>query len=112
MGIVQRNDESFVLYNTEFLSETAHAWMRDHGISMPDGFSCKKGDIVICSVYRNWSDPCDLGKVLQVVQPPGQKLPAGHRDGEYANVFVLTYKKQKLAGRKRLKGVNACLLHA
>ena len=85
--------------------------MRERDIQMKDGKSCKKDDIVICSVNKNWSDPCELGRVLQVVQSPGQKLPAGHRDGEYGNVFVLTYKKQKVTGRKRLKGDNLCFLH-
>jgi hypothetical protein len=97
------------IHTTDFLNETAHSWLRDHEIPIRDGSHCKKGDIVICSVNQNWSDPCELGKVVKFVAGKGQKLPAGHRDGDYANVFVLSYKKQKLTGKKPLKGECQCL---
>ena len=90
--------------NTDFISEDVAAWLAEHDLEMRNGFEAQKGDIVICSVNGNWSDPCDMGKVLKVC-PKGVNLPRGHRDGPVAHVYVLTYKKQKLRGRKKLEGV-------
>ena len=95
-------------YNTDFISEDVAAWLEEQGLEMRDGSHAEVGDIVICSVNGNWADPCDLGKVLAVC-PEGQKLPKGHRDDPVGHLYVLTYKKQKLRGKKKLPGV-ICVL--
>ena len=74
---------------------------------MPDGNHVKKGDIVICSVNGNYSDPCRLGVVLMV---KNVKLPANHGDGPRGEVFVLPFDKQKLRGGHTLRNLKSYLL--
>ena len=71
---------------------------------MPDGDNVKKGDIVICSVNGNFSDPCCLGVVLMVKDVT---LPKGHSDGPRGEVFVLPFGKQKLRGGHSLKNLKS-----
>ena len=71
---------------------------------MPDGENVKKGDIVICSVGGNYSEPCVLGVVLLVKTV---KLPANHGDGPRGEVFVLPFDKQKLRGGHALKNLKS-----
>lgn len=63
------------------------------------------GDICVCSQKQNWEDPDDMGRAL-FVAPKNKpvQLPAGHRDGDKCNIFILTFKKQRKP-RGQLKGL-------
>ena len=83
-------------------------WLEKNGINLPGGKDAVKGDLVACSVRKNFNEPCDLGCV-QYRNKNGTKtkLPAGHRDGAACHMFVHTYKKRRVS-KNKLKSTCVC----
>ena len=70
-------------------------------LQLQPGTDVHEGDVVLCSVAQNWGDPCDMGVVKRVAEKGEKfKLCAGHEDGEFGEVFVQTYSKQRLPRKK------------
>jgi len=70
-------------------------------LQLQPGTCIREGDVVLCSVGQNWSDPCDMGVVKRVAEKGEKfKLCTGHEDGEFGEVFVQTYSKQRLSRKK------------
>ena len=88
-------------------SEDIEVFFSENDVVMLDGNDAKVGDIVICAVGGDWTSPCDIGIVKRVRK--GTKLPKGHADGEKADVFVLTFAKMKLRGKRSLTGCSCYL---
>ena len=89
-----------------FISGEIFKWCAENNVKLKDGSVAEVGDIVLCSDGGNdFNDPCDLGKVVQIVKS-GQKLIGTkgkpHPDGEVGYMYVLSFKKQKLS-RKPLE---------
>ena len=76
---------------------------------MPNGCTCEKGDIVICSVNgKNFTEPCGLGTVYLVQDVD---LPKNHKDGAKGEVFVLSYDKQMFRRNQSMHSLKS-KLHA
>ena len=80
-------------------SEHIAKFYEDEEVQMATGAEAKVGDIVMCSVNGNWSDPCDIGIVRRVAK--GTKLSKGHVDGDTADVYVETYTRVKKRKAKK-----------
>ena len=90
---------SIVLDNADKLEP----WINEHASMLKSGADAKEGDVVLCSCRNNWGEPTVMGKVMKV-HKKGIKLPKDHPDGDKGFIFVLPFEKQRLAGRKTLKG--------
>ena len=90
---------------TPFVSQDTYEWCKRNKVPLKDGSHAKVGDVVLCSHEgKDFTNPCDLGVVMKVGR---QKLVGKngqpHPDGEYGDLYVLTFKKQKVGGRYKLE---------
>ena len=100
--------------NTPFISANLQEWMTGQGLKLRKGQDAQKGDIVLCSTTQNYEVPDELGTVLEVIKGKGLKLKgkkgAPHPDGDVGHIYVLTWSKQKLGGKKKLVGLLSMFL--
>ena len=91
---------------TPFVSKDTWKWCQENDVILKNGAAAQVGSIVICSDQgKDFTSPDELGKVLHVRTE--QKLVGSrgkaHPDGDVGHLYVLTYKKQKFASKKKIE---------